>query len=294
MNGKGLAFLGRIAAALRNAGLQSLLVVVRNALDAVFQVFSFPPLAAEIDGVRLHGFLRHRSILEEFTRGSYESATRSLFRELLSSADVFVDAGAHIGLFSVLGSRYGNPGLVVYSFEPDPYNQRAFRWNMTLNRCRNVRLFPGAVSDKNGIAPLLISDGTIGSSLVLGRTKIGGTHFLEVGTFTVDSVLKDIPLKSILVKLDIEGAEIEALQGMAATLRRIQRIAVICEVNPEALAASGRKPMDLVAVLRGAGLQVFFISEAAGGVIPVADTFHAKGNFLAVKNWMIQEDRIRA
>jgi FkbM family methyltransferase len=294
MNKKGLTLLGRFAAALRNAGLQPLLAFTRNALDAVFQLFGFPPLAAEIDGVRLHGFLRHRSILEEFAGGSYESATRRVFRELLPSADVLIDAGAHIGLFSVLGRRYGKPGLSIYSFEPDPYNQRAFRWNMTLNRCRNVNLFPGAVSDKNGMARLLVSDGTIGSSLVLGRTKIGGTHFLEVDTYALDSVLRDVPVNSILAKVDIEGAEIQALQGMAATLRRMQRIAVICEVNPEALAAGGRKPMDLVAVLRGAGLQVFFISESAGGLIPVADSFDAKGNFLAVKNWTIPEDRIRA
>ncbi len=294
MNRKSLSFLGRIAAALRDAGLQPILAFVRNALDAVFQLFGFPPLAADIDGVRLHGFLRHRSILEQFAGGSYESATRRVFRELLPSADVLVDAGAHIGLFSILGSRYGNPGLAVYAFEPDPYNQRAFRWNTALNRCGNVNLFPGAVSDKNGNARLLVSDGTIGNSLVLGRTKIGGTHFLEVDTCALDSVLKGVPAKTLLAKLDIEGAEIQALQGMAATLRRTQRIAVICEVNPAALAACGRKPMDLVTVLRGDGLQVFFISESAGGLIPVADPFDAKGNFLAVKNWTIPEDWIRA
>ena len=195
MNRRGLSFLGRIAALLRNAGLQRLLTIARNALDAIFQIIRFPPLAAEIDGVRLHGFLRHRSILEQFAGGSYESATRKLFRELLPSADVFVDAGAHIGLFSTLAGRFGNPGLAVFSFEPDPYNQRAFRWNMTLNRCRNVNLFPGAVSDKNGMARLLVSDGTIGSSLVLGRTKIGGTHFLEVDTLRVGLGAEGYPLK---------------------------------------------------------------------------------------------------
>jgi FkbM family methyltransferase len=294
MNEKGLSILGRIAAAFRKAGLQPLFAFVRNALDAVFQIISIPPLAAGIDGVRLHGFLRHRSILEDFARGVYEPSTRKLFRELLPTAEVFIDAGAHIGLFSVLAGRYGNPGLTVYAFEPDPYNQRAFRWNLDLNRCRNVNLFPGAVSDKNGLARLLISDGTIGSSLILGRTRIGGTHFLEVDTYALDSVLKDTASKSILVKLDIEGAEIQALQGMAATLRGAQRMAIICEVNPEALAAGGRKPTDLVAVLRGAGLQVFFISEAAGGIIPVSDYRDAKGNFFAVKNWMIPEDWIRA
>ena len=293
MNGKVLSFLGRIAAAVRNAGLQPLLTISRNALDALFQLIRFPPLSAEIDGIRLHGFFRHRSILEEFARDKYEPLTRRIFRELVPSAGVFADAGAHIGLFSSLAGRYGSPGLVVFSFEPDPYNQRAFRWNMIHNRCRNVRLFPAAVSDTKGTARFLVSDGTIGSSLVLGRTKIGGTHQLEVKTVALDEVLRDTISKPILVKMDIEGAEITALRGMADTLRGAQRIAVFCEVNPEALAAGGQKPMDLVAALRDAGLQVFFISDAAGGLIPITDMCNAKGNLLAVKHWVFPEGWIR-
>ncbi|MBN2084381.1 MAG: FkbM family methyltransferase [Anaerolineales bacterium] len=294
MNESGLSFLGRAAAAVRNAGLQPLLTFGRNTADAVFRMIRFPPLSAEIDGIRLHGFLRHRSMLEEFARGAYEPLTRRMFRELVPSAGVFVDAGAHIGLFSSLAVRYGSPGLVVFSFEPDPYNQRAFRWNMNHNRCRNVRLFPAAVSDANGTARLLVSDGTIGSSLVLGRTKIGGTHQLAVETVALDEILRDAVSKPILVKMDIEGAEISALRGMSDTLRRAQRIAVFCEVNPEALAAGGRTPADLIAALRGAGLRIFFISDADGGLIPVTGTCNAKGNLLAVKDWAFPEDWIHA
>jgi FkbM family methyltransferase len=294
MNKKSLSILGLIASGFRRTGLQPLLAFLRNGLDAGFQLLRFPPLAAEIDGIRLHGYLRHRSILEQLAGGTYESATRNLFRKLLPSAEVFIDAGAHIGLFSVLASRYGTPGLAVLSFEPDPYNQRAFRWNVRVNRCKNVELFPAAVSDKIGLARLLISDGTIGSSLVLGRTEVGGTHILEVETVTLDTAVKAAAGRAILAKLDIEGAEISALDGMAVLLRNAKRIGIICEVNPEALQAGDRTPMDLIVRLRTAGLQVFFISEETGGVVPTGDSFHAKGNLFAVRDWSVDEGWIRA
>jgi FkbM family methyltransferase len=292
MNEKSLASLGRIAAAARRAGMQSVFAAVRNMLDAACRAANFPPLSVELDGVRLHGFLRHRSYLEELARGNYEPASRKLFRELLPSAEVFVDAGAHIGLYSMLAGRYGGPGLAVYALEPDPYNLRAFRWNQRLNRCRNVRLMPAAVADRTGADRFLISEGTIGSSLILGRTNIGPTHFLNVDTVSLDRLLQDVSFTAILVKLDIEGAEVRALQGMARTLQRAARTAVLCEINPEALAAGGRTPADLVAALRRAGLDVFFVSEADGGLIPADPPRNAKGNLLAVRHWPIAKDWI--
>ncbi len=294
MNRKSLSILGRIAAAFRNAGLSSLFTAVRDALDAFFQLIKFPPLAADIDGIRLHGFLRHRSFLEHLAKGTYEPASRKLFREMLASAEVFVDAGAHIGLYSMLAGRWGNPGLVIFSFEPDPYNLLAFQWNMRLNRSRNINLFRAAVSDSTGSARLVVSDGTIGSSLNLERTKIGGTHLLEVKTVALDPVLEGAASKAILIKLDIEGAELRALKGLDYTLRRASRVALFCEVNPEALGAGGKTSTDLINGLRNAGLDVFFLSEAAGGLVPVADSCEAKGNLFAVRDWPVKKDWILA
>jgi FkbM family methyltransferase len=292
MNERRLASLGRIAAAARRAGLQPVFTAVRNILDAAFQAADFPPLSARIEGLQPHGFLRHRSYLEELARGQYEPASRKLFREMLPSAEVFVDAGAHIGLYSLLADRFGSPELAVFSCEPDPYNLRAFRWNVRSHRCRNVRLIPAAVADSAGTDRFLVSEGTIGSSLVLGRKKIGPTHVLRVDTVSIDYLLKGVSFAAVLVKLDIEGAEIRALQGMTRTMRRAARVAVLCEVNPEALEAGGRTPAELVAALRKAGLEVFFISEAAGGLIPVARPLNTKGNLLAIRNWPTAKDWI--
>jgi hypothetical protein len=50
----------------------------------------------------------------------------------------------------------------------------------------------------------------------------------------------------------------------------------------------------LIAALRDAGLQVFFISEETGGLMPVKESCETKGNLLAMRNWMIPKDWILA
>jgi FkbM family methyltransferase len=265
---------------------------IRDTLDAVALRLDFPPLEAEIDGIRLRGFLRHRSFLENLARGTYEPCTRKLFTGLLAETDVFVDAGAHIGLFSVLASRRGTSDLSVFSFEPDPYNGKALNYNLRRNRCANVRMLLMAVSDTTGTARFLISDGTLSSSLILGRTNIGATHSRLVPTAALDFTLREIPLKSLLIKLDVEGGEIMALRGMSSVLRRASKIAMICEMNPAALQAGGQTPSGLVHLLHKQGLETFFISDAEDGLVPVTETFVAKGNLLCLKDWPIPKEWI--
>ena len=282
-----LAALGRLASTFRNAGMRSVFNGIRDAVDAVALRLDLPPLGVEIDGIRLRGFLRHRSFLENLARGTYEPCTRKLFSGLLAETDVLVDAGAHIGLFSVLASRRGASDLSVYSFEPDPYNGKALHYNLRKNRCANVRMLPMAVSDTTGTARFLISDGTLGSSLILGRTNIGATYSRLVPTVALDFTLQEIPLKSLLIKLDVEGGEIMAIRGMSSVLRRAAKIAMICEMNPAALQAGGQTPAGLVHLLQKQGLETFFISDAEGGLVPVTETFAAKGNLLCLKDWPI-------
>jgi FkbM family methyltransferase len=292
MGRRRLEYLGRLAATARRFGLKAPLEMLRDLADGLFLRLGYPPLSVEIDEIRFHGFLRHRSFLDQLSSGDYEPATRRIFRAAIPQAEFFVDGGAHIGLFSLMAARFGKPGLPIIAIEPDPYNERALRYNVRRNGFGNIRVFPGAVSDSNGMEPILISEGSISSSLLLGRTNIGKTKSWIVRTMTMDSVLQDVPLKSLLVKLDVEGAEIMALKGMADSLRRADRFAVICEINPSALRAGGRTPADLVHSLQAIGQELFFISERENGLFPMKEPCEAKGNLLCLRNWEIESDWI--
>jgi hypothetical protein len=140
---------------------------------------------------------------------------------------------------------------------------------------------------------MLIGQSTIGSSLIVGRRNIGPAVLREVKTVALDSVLASIPAQRLLVKIDVEGAELSVLHGMAATIRRAAQVSLICEINPSALQAGGRQPADLIRQLRAFELQLYFLSDAGGGLIPVDDSFWAKGNLFGVRNWPIPPDWLR-
>ncbi len=287
MNGRWIRKMGGFSSAMRRAGLKAPFEFFRSLLDSFFLSVNTPPLSLTMDGVRWNGFLRHRSFLDTLSSGAYEPATRRLFLEILAEADIFVDGGAHIGLFSLLAARFGRPDLPIFAVEPDPYNERALRYNIRRNGFSNIQVFPAALSDSDGMEPILISEGGISSSLLLGRSNIGKTKSWIVRTLRMDSVLRDFPLHSLLLKLDVEGAEIMALKGMEESLRRAGRLAVICEINPSALRAGGWSPEDLIHCLKALSPKPFFISEQENGLRPVQEPIEAKGNLLCLRNWEI-------
>jgi predicted RNA methylase len=90
-------------------------------------------LGVDFEGLRLYGYLRHRSFLHSLIGEPYEPLARALFVEALRPDCVVVDGGAHIGLYSLLAARMLPRGARIFAFEPDPYNRRAFAVNRAVN-----------------------------------------------------------------------------------------------------------------------------------------------------------------
>jgi FkbM family methyltransferase len=293
MKNRFLKFLGWISASASRLGLGFAKDIFRNGVDFLARRINYPPLAADMAGITWRGFLRHRSFLEGISSGSYEPLTIKLFRERIATADVFVDVGAHLGLYTVLAAQAGKPGMLIFAVEADPYNAQALRYNLRKAPSSKVCVIQAAASDADGSAPMLIGQSTIGSSLVVGRRNIGPAVLREVKTIALDSVLPSAGAQRLLVKIDVEGAELSVLRGMAGTVRRAAKVSVICEINPSALQAGGRQPADLIRELRALDLDLYFLSDAGGGLIPVDESFWAKGNLFGVRNWPIPTDWLR-
>jgi len=279
-----IAFLGKIASIARSIGLGRFLDYCRDRADHLWMRRGYLPLKVEVEGVIVGGFLRHRSFLDNLQR-TYEPFSRHLFKASLKPGTVVVDGGAHIGLYSLIASRtLGDKGRVL-AFEPDPYNFHALLLNLWANGCRNVIAVPKALSSSAGKAWFYQSAGTISSSLI--RRHEFDTHpvrLIEVETTTLDQEMRDLKAEAILVKLDLEGAEPLAVDGMAATVKRASSVTVIVEMNPSALAAAGFTPKALVHKLQRLELEVFFIDEGTRSLIPVEDLSEwRKGNLLGRK-----------
>ena len=145
--------------------------------------------------------------------GSYELSKVRLFASTIRPGMTVFDIGAHAGYFTLIASKLvGGSGHVV-AFEPAPRNLRYLRRHLSLNHVSNVTVVEVAVSDRAGVGRF-----DVGAESSLGRLDPAGT--MDVRTTTLDELVTggSVPSPHVL-KLDIEGAESDALVGAAAILR---------------------------------------------------------------------------
>jgi FkbM family methyltransferase len=241
--------LGTAARAARTIGLRRPVRLARDLVDESFVRHARPPLSTEVEGVAVRGFLRHRSFLAE--AGREGTTYRPLFVASLRSGMTVVDGGAHVGLYSTIAaSRVGADGHVL-AFEPDPYNLHALEHNVAGRA--NVRIVRKALAEAPGTADFYVNPGTIGSSLVV-RPEAGR---VPVELTSVDEELRGIDVRSLLVKLNIEGAELRALDGMRETLERCPDVTMFVELNSAVL----DDPSALLRRLEALGFAVYWIDQ---------------------------------
>jgi FkbM family methyltransferase len=168
-------------------------------------------------GIRLELDLRE-SLQRDFLFGLYDRHELSLVRHHLGAGGDFVDVGAHIGMYTVTAAMsVGDRGSVL-AFEPNPAARAQLERNVAINECDNVVVSGRAVADAVGAAFLHVPDSPDPSfsSLEAGRFDEGEPFRVE--TTTVDSEVEAARLRPAMVKVDVEGAELRVLDGMARTL----------------------------------------------------------------------------
>lgn len=269
--------LGTAARWARRAGLGHLLRAGIDLTDRALLRADLPPLAAEIDGVDLRGYLRHRGFLDYVRRGMPEERFyRRLLVDTIDSRTTFVDAGAHIGAYTLLAARRARR---VISFEPDPYNLAALRSNVAASGCENVEIQAQAVADRTARASFRSFRSTFSGSLL--PREVDEYREFEIETVALDDVLNDPDLGRLVVKLDVEGAEPLALAGMRRTVRDAPNLVLFIEVNPAALAAGNWNAGTITEELRGACIDCAFVDESRSALVThQADEPAPKGNLL--------------
>ena len=128
----------------------------------------------------------------------------------LDSGDVVIDAGAFIGQYTVWAAKkVGKAGKVI-SIEPDKMNLQQLSANLSLNNLSNVILLDTLLWNSKSIVPFS-ELGTVGSS-AFWRPE--SALFVDKCTITLDELVKNLNLNRLdFIKMDIEGAEIKALEG---------------------------------------------------------------------------------
>lgn len=195
-----------------------------------------------------------------YVRGEYEPDTAQVFKALLSPGDCFVDVGANAGYFTLLASkRVGAKGKVL-AFEPVPVTRKELLTNLGLNYTTNVTVFEQALSNAAGHTSFSVGpENHRGTSSL--RALNNGSETLTVETARLDDLLPKDQRVS-LIKIDVEGAEQLALEGMTACLQRDHPDLVI-EVTDEYLKPMGHSAASLCGLLGSLGYRMYAIEQNA-------------------------------
>jgi FkbM family methyltransferase len=123
------------------------------------------------------------------------------------NGDYVIDCGAYEGGMVIIMSRLVGPNGKVLAFEPFKDALKVLKKNIELNDLKNVTIIEKGVWNRECYLPFLIND--VGS-----RIDNDGETVIEVTTLDEELNNLGIPLNKIkYVKMDIEGAEIQALEG---------------------------------------------------------------------------------
>lgn len=230
----------------------------------------FRPVLIELDGfkmfVRKNDFFIGAVIARE---RQYEQHVHAELGRQLGSGSVLVDIGANIGYFTLLGASLVGPDGRVYSFEPHPANCALIEASVEANGFGNVALYPYAVADRKMKVRLDGGGADSNSRIVelLGETKSDSSSSLLVETVVLDEVLDQVPRVDV-IKMDIEGAEPKAWQGMLYTIDR-HRPMLIFEFSPRLIQlTSAVSPISLLESIVGGGYRLSILPRQ-GGTVPI-------------------------
>lgn len=165
-----------------------------------------------------------------YDRNLSEPTVVHALRDWCRPGDVVFDVGANCGALSILMSRLVGPRGVVCSFEASRRIVDKCQYNLAINGCHNTQLFHRAVFRQSAEAIRIYHGSHLNDTVV--EEHAGSESFHEVETIALDDFAKHFNLSPKLIKMDIEGAEFDALQGARQTIAE-NRPVIILEQQPQ-------------------------------------------------------------
>ena len=141
----------------------------------------------------------------------WEKESRRVFAAFVRPGDVVYDLGANVGIHSLNFSLLAGAQGTVYAFEPAPFNIAELEVIKRVNGAQNMTIVPLAVSNQTGKLTFALGDHPKGGSLEMGLDRTATT---TVDVTTIDLLIREGMKIPDFLKVDIEGAEGAALEGM--------------------------------------------------------------------------------
>lgn len=146
--------------------------------------------------------------------GTYELDKQISLERFVKPGMTVYDIGAQAGFYSLMFSRLVQREGIVYAIEPFAENVRHLITHIRLNHIENLKIIQGALSNQRALAGFGIENNSCENSILEGNKGV-----LIVPIFTLDELIEMGHLEPpSLLKVDVEGAESQVLEGAARTL----------------------------------------------------------------------------
>jgi FkbM family methyltransferase len=186
--------------------------------------------------------------------GTAEADIQTFLASHLRPGDTVLDLGANVGFLTLVSAAIVGPAGRVVAFEPMPGNATALRRNVELNGLTNVEVVQAAVSRAAGSASFATNGSDQRGSLVRATDDGGGT--IVVDTVSVDDEVVRLGVSPALIKIDVEGAELDVLIGMRRVLD-LAKPTIVCEIHEQQPTLEGRA----ACLLRELGYSVRWLED---------------------------------
>lgn len=183
-----------------------------------------------------------RSIEPAYWLGSYDQNILFALSNIVQPGWVVWDCGIYLGYYTAFFARLVGANGQVVAFEPDPYNLARAKHNTALNGYSNVQFVHAAVGSPLEVVDFIVSKNSnshlpnvyIGSDRQFYSSSERRDELIKVRSISLDEALADpeIPAPD-LIKIDIEGAELNALRFVNSLVRTKRPLLVLELHNPE-------------------------------------------------------------
>lgn len=207
------------------------------------------------------------TMLANATSRGLEPGTGDALRRLIQPGMVVADVGANIGLLTLVMAWSTGPTGKVIAFEPEAVPRANLEKMKHLNGLSWVEVRDQAVGDKPGQLTFHVSD-IIGHSSLYALPQTEGSREIQVQVVRLDDVAPQGRLD--VVKIDVEGAELDVLAGMSGVIAANPDLAIVAEFGPEHLERVGQTPAQWFRAFGDAGFAPYVIDETTGAAAPTS------------------------
>ncbi len=212
--------------------------------------------------------------------GNYESLLERTILGLSELSDKFLDIGANMGFYAI-GAALVNKNIEVIAFEPNPGIRNSLSENIQLNNVeRNIQILEFALSNFSGNANFSVPafTGSGGGSLMNLHPEEGLPSQFSVSVEKLDN-LSAKTSGTDLVKIDVEGAEFQLIQGAIQTLKAT-RPTIVIELLRKWMNPFGTTPQDVIDLLSDLEYVCFAVGETSLQQVTKIDASTIETNFI--------------